>query len=70
MGWEFPLGTLNLKGSNLEGVDLSNSTISRADLRGANLLEAKLPDYDTSSYRLPKLEGAIMPDGTFYREDK
>ena len=65
MGWEFPLGTLNLKGSNLEGVDLSNSTISRADL-----LEAKLPDYDTSSYRLPKLEGAIIPDGTFYREDK
>ena len=60
----------DLRGANLEQADLSESLLSNSDLRGANLLGAKLPDYKKSFSIPPKLNGAIMPDGTFYREGK
>ena len=44
------------------------SYLSEADLRGANLLGAILPDYKNIAFP-PKLDGAIMPDGTIYQEN-
>lgn len=59
----------NLIKANLKGVDLSQSIISNTDLRGANLLGAKLPDFKNSPFPPPKLDGTIMPDGSIYQEN-
>ncbi|WP_036479565.1 pentapeptide repeat-containing protein [Myxosarcina sp. GI1] len=52
--------------ANLLGTNLQN-----ADLRGANLFGAKIPNfekpyYDVSDGTYPKLNGAAMLDGTIY----
>ena len=67
------LHSSNLQEANLEQANLSESQLGNADLRRANLLGAKLfdvTDYTDSIFEPPKLEGAIMPDGTIYREEK
>ena len=50
-------GNLSPKGTNLRQANLS-----QANLRKANLKD--------SIFEPPKLEGAIMPDGTIYQEGK
>lgn len=60
-----------LKTNNCSGCNLGDANLRGANLKGANLLNATFPNYQKRffdpPFEPPKLEGAIMPDGTIYQ---
>lgn len=62
------LAHANLRGANLQGANLSHANLGLTNFQQANLSNATLPNlknYDKSKM----FKGAIMPDGSVYRED-